>query len=596
MSSLNELFKQLEVQSGNEQHEEVFETASEILKTSPHDARALRLVITSLIHLDRYLKALEVFKQTQAPDGELVLEKLYVLYKLSLDKELASEFQKLSNEDLFKTKGVAHLKAQFLYRSGEYAAALDLYGQLVARTGADDPELLDLSVNERAVLADGLQHGALPQDSILSTPSSADSHDLLFNESVIELGKGNYTKSLELLSLAEERAYQAHDDEDDQFEETLPILLQKSYILAITGDKIAAQEIVSSIPHSRISDELNKLVFENNILALSTSTNAYLTLKELKWPNALNSLTGRLSIVQKSQVWKNCWKLCAQIGKNIRPQSFIRGTDYTVSALQTLSKLADSDSDAQKAKKLAKIAISSKNLGASLMAAQLNIQVRKYETALNVLDQLETEYRVSPGIGSSILELCDLTGSDKKKLSLFEQIVGFYDETKFGDADVYEFLKITALQFRALLPEQADELLLRLNAFRKDEHISLALGDTDNSSLESPDSLTTGLDFDEVLEQATNELKSKLHRPVHFKIVKTRKRPMRRAPKELDTTKTANPERWLKLSDRSDYKPKNVKGKKTTQGGAADNTTEESKTERAVVTGGHKGKKKKGRK
>lgn len=612
MSSLNELFKQLEVDSANEQHEEVFETAYEILKSSPHDARALKLVVVSLINLDRYVKALEVFKAAQAPQEALLLERLYVLYKLGMDKELSAELAALDAEQLSKNKGLAHLKAQFLYRTGDYDGALVMYTALVQQTDPSDAEYLDLGVNERAVLADGFQYGVFDRFHARSanTPRSEDSYDLLFNESVIQLGLGNYSNALELLEAAELKCKESTSDAaEEQFEETLPILLQRAYIYEITGKKSQANAILSELSQSQIGDELNKLIFVNNAIAAKideskqTNTNTHLVLKELRYPNLLNELAGRLSIVQKCQVWKNYWKLSSQVGKSITSKPFVKATDLTTTAIKSLAKagVSHDDQPSTRAKKLTKYAISSKDVGASLMAAQMNLDVGKLELALSVLDSLDLDAKMSPGVASTILDLCDSTGSEKKKISTFEQLVSYYDDdSKFENVQVFDFLRVTALKFIISQPVQSKQLLTRLNAFHQDELIAVSLGQTGSEGLQSIEQLTLGLDFDSLVEDATVELtRLQKTKPSNFKIVKTRKRVMKKPPRELDLTKQADPERWLKLSDRSTYKPKNVKGKKNaTQGGSADNITEESglaskKTSNAPA---QKKNKKKGRK
>ena len=587
MSSLNELFKQLEVDSANDQHEEVLETASEILKTNPHDKRALKLVVVSLINLDRYLKALKVLKTTQAPVDELLLERLYVYYKLNLDRELAEEFERLSDEVLTKNKGLVHLKAQFLYRTGSYVESLELYASLIGSTSQDDPEMLDLSVNERAVLADGFQSGIFNRFVSRSpvSPTSPESYDLLFNESVIQLGLGNLNKSLSLLDSALAKCKEANTDPQEQFEETLPIILQKAYILNLQGKKSDASVILDGISQSSISDELTKLTFINNSIAskIGEDSNWLLTLKELGFPNSINQLSGRLSIVQKAQIWKNYWKLASRVGQRVNSNiSVVRDDDYTLQAIASLVKagvIIDKDTPQEQAKRMTKYALASGDLGASLLAAQLNSDVGKGEVALAVLNNLKLEWKLLPGVSSIILQLCEKTGSEKKKLATFKEIVESYsDASRLDNVKVYDFLKVTALQFVTVEPELSKKLLVTLNNFHKDDLISISLGEASAGLLEPVEHLTQGLDLEDLIQSATADLnKISKNKPTNFKVFKTRKRPMRRPPKNLDTAKHPDPERWLKLSDRSTYKPKAIKGKKNaTQGGTADNTTEES--------------------
>lgn len=589
MSSLNDLFKKLEVYSSGDQHKEVFETSYEILKSSPHDSRAFRLTIVSSINLDQYLTAFKIFKNyPQADSGDLLLEKLYVYYKLNLNNDLAKIFEELGDK-VNENKGLLHLKAQFLYRIGEYEEALQYYQELVNATiDEEDSEILDLSVNERAVLADGYQVGVFNRfnTKLPLTPDREDSYDLIFNEALIHLGLKNYAKALELLDIAEQKSQEANQDPEDQLNETFPIKLQKAYIHQIIGEPEKANQILKEFDSSKLSDSLNTLVLNNNLIALNSTVdaNSSLTLKELDLPNILTKLSSRFSILQADKFNKNYSKLSAKVGKKIHNKAST--TDFTAKALSSLSKagvLIDHDDAKTQARKSFKFAQTSKDLGAVLAAAQLNVNVNNLDAAATLLENLEPKDKLLPGVSSSLLSIYDTLGSSKKKQQLFNQIYETYSQkTEFPNIDEYDYVKIIALKFYNIETEKAQELLQKLNKYQSDDLVSIVLAQdsSDSSKLQPVDELTTGLDLEHLITEGVDRLsKQQAINPSANKIVKKRVQKKKKLPKSFDESKLPDPERWLPLKDRSTYRPKKGKKKaannKETQGGAADNSTEE---------------------
>lgn len=587
MSSLNELFKQLEVHSANEEHKEVFDTSYEILKSSPHDARAFKWTIVSSINLDQYLTALKIFKNyPQADSGDLLLEKLYVYYKLNLNQELSRQFEELGDK-VNDDRGLLHLKAQFLYRIGEYEAALDYYKELIDATiDEEDPEALDLSVNERAILADGYQVGVFNRfnSKLPLTPDREDSYDLIFNEALIHLGLKNYSKSLELLDLAEEKSNEANSDYEDQLNEGFPIKLQKAYIHQITGNTEKAEHILKSIDASKLTDSLNKLILENNLVSSSLNVNdPLLTLKELDYPNILTKLSPRFSVLQNTKLFKNYAKLSAQVGKKVSGNQF--PNDFAANALSSLAKagvLLDQDDPKTKARKSFKYALTSKSLPASLASAQLNVNVGNLDSAATVLENLESKDKTLPGVSSALLSIYDQLGSNKKKLLLFNEIYDLYSaKTEFANIDEYDFLKILALKFYNIECEKSKDLLIKLSTYQSDDLISIVLSQdsSDSSKLKPVEEITSGLDVEDLITQGAERLsRQQVISSKTNKVVKKRVKKNKKLPKSFDENKLPDPERWLPLKDRSTYRPKKGKKKlsKDTQGGVADNTTEES--------------------
>ncbi|CCH45658.1 Signal recognition particle protein [Wickerhamomyces ciferrii] len=595
--SLNQLFHKLEVDASQDNHKEVLETTYEILKSSPNDLKAMRLSIVAAINLDQYLKAYGIFKEFPQQGDDLLLEKLYVIYKLNLNDELHQEFNKLTPNQL--NNGVLHLKAQFYYRLGDYETALTTYHQLIQSTDSEDPELLDLSVNERAILADGYQFGIFNKFNDKQPLSDdQDSYDLVFNESLIQFGLKNYTKSLELLELSLDKAIEVNTDLNDQLNETFPILLQKAYLYQTLGETIKAKEILESIDISKISDDLNTLIYQNNLITLTSTENPALIIKELEFPNSLNKLNSRLSLLQKTSLWKNYNKLKFKLNQSITSKD-LNHKDITNHALKSFSKSGlDHDDLITQAKQAYRFAINTKDLGISLISAQLNIELENFDSAVSILENLNPENKYLPSVSNILINLYEKLGSQKKKISLFNEIYEFY-KSKDLNIDEYEFLKVISLNFSNQEPEKTQNLLEKLYNIHPDDLISIILNksEKDLNQLHPIDHLTSGLSFDDLIQQGIESLSQQQPILTTKKTIKKRSKQSRKPSKSYDATKQPDGERWLPMKDRSYYKP--PKGKKKqgnqTQGGVADNITEESfnKVSKPVQV---KKNKKKGRK
>ncbi|KAH3681472.1 hypothetical protein WICPIJ_007551 [Wickerhamomyces pijperi] len=623
MSSLTDLFKELSVHTVNSDHQSAFETSYEILKTSPHNLKALRLTIVSLINLEKYEQALKVFNQFKASidSDELCLERAYVYYKLGKDLELSEifkTFQGKEQELLVENPGLVHLKAQTLYRSGQYQEALELYQLLISSNAAGEDELSDLKVNERAVISDALTAGKFDkigqQQQFSELENEFMSYDLIFNESLISLALGDSEKSLQLLDRAQQLSEEVNVDEEDRLSETVPIIIQKAYIRHITGDTTEAQQILEQLQHLQLSDKLTQLIFNNNWISLhdNKDTSARLSLRELQLPNSMQKLHARLSQIQQATLWRNYSKICIQIGKNI-PKPSKSNTDLTIDALSQLQNNTQVQLDQQQyiiaqAKLSTKKALKTRNVALALISAQLNISASRFDAAVAVLENLETQDKFQPIVASTLLSLYEHQGSDKKKVELFDLIFGKFEDSIELTQSEFELLKLFALKLATLEPTRTQTLLHKLQHVNSSDEIVQFVLSSDQitaDSLPSIASLTAHLDLAELETQAFHQITNEATKTASKTAYKVHKRPRTRKSFTVDPSKTLDAERWLPMKDRSYYKPKKSKKKGTstaTQGGSADNTTEVSTASASVVrstgsgSGGKNKSKKKGKK
>lgn len=600
MSALGDLFKKLAVYSQKEQHQQVYEMSVEILGGSPDDARALKMCVVALINMDRYLRALR-WLQGRELDDELRFCKLYAYYKLNMNRELLGELAAVCEP----SRALQHLRAQALYRLGQYEASLALYRELAAIDGSD-PEALDLMVNERAVLADGYQLGVFNHLNahaplVQLDPHAADSYDLVLNDAMIQSGLGHYTRALRLLDLAQHKCAAANAG-PELAAELCPILLQRALILEKLGDRKKAVTILEQIQHV---DHFSSLVLKNNLLSntLGPAADDRLLLKELNYPNAIQANQPKFSFIQNTAFWLNYYKLAVKTGKAVKPKS----NELIFQILESISKCGISfelDSEKTQAKKLLHHALKTKKLSDVLAAAQFCINVGNFDAAILVLNELQDDLKCTPGIASLLIKLYEQVHSAKGKLQVFHSVYAKFKDAHELTGSQYEFIKSICVEFMNVEYEKSVQLLQALQAHKPDELIDKILSNSDfNDDEINQQLLLSNFSRDELVDEALTSLNSKAGTATSYKIAKkhrSRHKSKRHLVKALDENAQLDAERWLPMKDRSYYKPKKSKKKaKDTQGGAADNTTElNMKSSVASTTGSSaaKSKKKKGRK
>lgn len=563
MSSLTQLFNQLKVLLEAEEHQKVYAAAMEILEKE-FDLDALKLCLVALINMENYQMAFSVLKKYPNLDTELVLERGYVYYKLEKKEQL----QKLLSKG-FDSRGLLHLKAQFYYQQGMNGELLDVYQELVQN--APENEELDLSVNERAVLAQLL----MMNDDIVphpSTPSDDNSYDLLFNESLILLNQGNLKKALILLQKSLEICSETTStyQEDEKFIELFPILLQTSLVHQSLGNHEESEQILTTLLQDcnrfENDDKLAKLLILNNLYALKlkdTKINSNLIYSNLKFPKILSQIS--LTKPQLTKFQSNEKILSLAVGKtNSKFFSLINEIDF------------DSD-DSAVARKLFRLASKNQDLKLTLLAIQYNNQIQNYDNSYILINSLINQEVLSsyPSLISLQLFIYEHLNKDTNKL--LEEFCSQVDHYDLSSPQVYKIFK--EICFKLLINKQellTLEIASKLDQVKQDQLISVILGKADTSSLSPVDALVADIDVDELISQGIEDevsLKRSKAKLKHSRVVKPKYKRTKKVPEHL-LNKTVDPERWLPMKDRSYYKPKKGKKSGATQGGSADNSTE----------------------
>ncbi|ODV85659.1 hypothetical protein CANARDRAFT_27763 [[Candida] arabinofermentans NRRL YB-2248] len=600
MSSLTDLLSNLKVYSKNDSHSQVYELGLSILKKDPTNLPAFKKCLIALINMDKYQKATELMKNhpnLAANDEALLLEKAYVFYKLN-DSESLSKLVSIGTSN----RGFQNILAQHYYRIGRTEESLSLYQSLLPTSSAKDEGIVDLRVNEKAVLSQ-LKKMNGPVSAKLQSTNTDLSYDEIFNNALIKISENDYKIALVLLENAYEQCNTVLDDYDEQekFEELTPIKIQIAYVKQLLGQKEEAEEILNQFDLNSLKDPVFKLIILNNLLSLKAGSledsNTALLYRELQFPNSLNLLSEKLILPQIKTLERNQLLLGLKAGKNVtkaakKHQEQFNGS-LLPSALSTLSKIPSFDveelNELSNEKILFKYARSHpEDLPVSLLATQFSINAGKFQNAAVLIEEQiarDVGNLTKPSLVCLLLSIYDQLERKTAKSNILFKV---YDEVlmkEFNNIEELRFLKFIAFELMSIDDEKSRQLFTKVqNVTPDDELVSMILGSSNTTDLlGSIEPLIESIDVDQLISEgitpllssktSTSTLKSnsKSAKTKYAKVTKKARSKPKRLPKDL--TKKIDEERWLPMKDRSYYKPKKGK-KKDTQGGAVDASVE----------------------
>ena len=260
---LGKLKEDLEKACKAQKFSKILKKANEILALEPEDDDGKRCKCVALAKLDRCKEGLAFCGDDEA----LQDVKAYCQYRLGdLDGALTSSD---GNEE-----AVAHVKAQTLYRQGQYAEASEVYASLLfeeredgfKRSAADRREL---EANYYAACA--LAGKGREAVSRLKPPDDPEQHhELAYNRGCCEAQCGDLasTKTLEqalngALKVAEEDVASIQDRTD----ETATYAAQLAYALEQSGDSSGAVERAKALLKAKPSDDAIKFAATCTLVA-----------------------------------------------------------------------------------------------------------------------------------------------------------------------------------------------------------------------------------------------------------------------------------------------------------------------------------------
>lgn len=595
-ADLTSLLSQLSVQSQNNKHHEVSSTCMKLLSSNCANASdVLRQCIIALIKQDKYQQCLKVLTkyETLGDSESLTLEKLYVYYKLSKTKSFEKLYSTVASRlEEIKTRGdvpsvhirgLLHVRAQFCYKIGKHQEAFRIYQYLASHNSDGMDNEVELACNERAPSTH------LPDNSAsFVTQLTSDSFDLFFNESMIFLGNGQMDVALNLLKKA--RTLAASEGTEDDLHS---IDLQIAYVYQLSGNNAESKLVLNRLMANLKPQSTMLLLAQNNLKSFTDlskyTTNFSLLLRELN-VERINSSSQNFTEYQ----WQilNTNLLVLQLFNN---SSIQRKSSILSRTLATYQEIVDNvtlepyESQATKlfhhVMKSISCGISGSVIGVLLLAVQLQILEKKWERAIQLCESflnkdrqaIEYEQRV---ICYILFQLYEIAGRDNSRHILLGRLFEvFTSERAKEDPPFWR-----QVGFKLLAQESVEDANAIFSELKKLDPTDTLLGDSPRLGTHELDgeleSLIDMVDVQQLIDLGSTpfERKTKKTSEKSLKRVHKRKRvhKNRKLPIGYDSEKLPNPERWLPLRDRSDYRPNKKQLAKQTQGGASNRKMDQS--------------------
>lgn len=657
-NSVIDAFKGLSVKSAQDlsDHEAIYEVSYQYLSKIKQfrDLKAFHNCLVSLINTDKYYKAIQLINEVPEDiHKEYPLEKAYVYYKTgntALLNELYESTVNSSGLSDILLRALKHVMAQSCYQNGDVELALKLYHELIASNTVDSQ--VDLACNERAILSQLVFKNNSTQHPVLNLSSSEESYDIIFNNALIELAKGNFAQSLELLSTALELCEKQNIDADpvDLALELSPIKLTNAYIYQVTGREDQALAILESLDLVDTTDLLLQLIFKNNFIAVKPiSDNVNYASRELNYHQNIHLLRLKLTKAQSKVLLKNHLLLSYQTNTISKSSKYLSNIfykqysseskgDVTPLIYKVLVKLdiafedlEDSEQLPTISRKLFKYASTEleKNqatdilIASALLLVAANNKIGKYDQSLLVLEKL-VAIELSSFTGALhgsifkvLIELYELSNSAKKLNELYQALLLKFksysvQEVKENDS-LYSFILAVAVKLLIINLEQESVELFEFLSSVKDSGVVASILNSSTDGLLAVEDLEAQADVEDLLAVNVEDLVPmqavasglKTIRKPEYKVKKKTNKPKFSKHKffkpesEFDAEKDLDKERWLPLKLRSYYKPskKDLKKKSGGHQGAVESSPPPLATPLTTSSSSkNKKKKKKGKK
>ncbi|KAI9034995.1 signal recognition particle subunit SRP72 [Aspergillus affinis] len=609
-------------------HEELLQSANAALAKSKSDVQAQHAKVVALVKLDRYDDCIRVFEEGgDALKKQAALEYAYALYKTGQLDASIEIVSKITN-----SRGARHLEAQASYRSEKFRRTAEVYEDLTKDQSALDNEENDIRINAWAADAQ-LQWKGYPESVRHNRPTRDDleAFETTYNAACLSIAKGEFGQGEVLLKRAKELCRTSEDlTPEDRDAELLPISVQQLYVLIRQGKSEEAESVLQEISVKDIPELSTKKIAENNVtLIRDTAANPFILYKALhETPESTGN--DRLFDFQNNIISGNFNSADLLVHKydgiirstsKARAQAPYPSTESSINLLSVFNAaaLARGQTGAKALKAiLPALERRPKDIGLVLTAAQLYVStgnttaaIATLEKSLYLLDESisdqDKEVRFNPGVLGVLVALYKLEGrkvqirtelgkaaaywrsqadapssllraaassllysSDASDLATASDI--FHDLAQKNSSDRFAAAGYVASQATLDYNKVASHVD-RLPA------IADLVSDIDVSALEaagvSPSSATAAAAAATIANARKRSAADKQHQGRVTKRVRKS-----RLPKDFDASKTADPERWLPLRDRSSYRPRGRKGKQRaaerTQGGPVTEKTEEA--------------------
>ncbi|PKY02687.1 signal recognition particle protein [Aspergillus campestris IBT 28561] len=604
-------------QSSIDDHDEALQSANAALSKSKSDLRATHVKAVALLKLDRYDDCLRVFEEAgDALKKRAALEYAYALYKCGKLEEATEVVAQLSGSG---HRGAQHLEAQATYRAENFRRTAELYESL-----ANDASLeaSDLRINSWAADAQLQWQGWASQvRHNRPTRDDLEAFETVYNAACLGIARGEFGQAEVLLKRAKELCRTSEDlTPEDRAAELLPIAVQQLYVLIQQGKSQEAEAILEEISVDSISELSTRRIAQTNVtLVRDSAANPFLLYKGLDAaPEAPEN--DRLFSFQDTISTENTHAADLLVQKY---DGIIRSTakalsqapwpsaDARTNLLSVYNAAAHARGEpSPKALKAILPALDNrpKDLGLALTAVQLFVRAGNTTSAITTLERTlqhleaaeDKSVRFNPGLLGILVSLYKLEGRKTQIRAELAKAATYWRTTPSNNqAPPTSLLRAAATSllhstdsadlttardiFQTLHqqnPHDPAALAGYIAAQAPLDHTQVPTAKVD--SLPEVPTLIADVDL-ATLESAGIAPPASASAAAAAALAGARKRqasaaasaPKRvrkdRLPKDFDPAKTADPERWLPLRERSSYRPKGRKGKQRaaerTQGG-----------------------------
>ncbi|KAL3464150.1 hypothetical protein BJX64DRAFT_106841 [Aspergillus heterothallicus] len=606
-------------------HDEVLRSCDAVLAKSRSNLQVQHVKVVALLKLDRYEDCLRVFEDGgENLKKKAALEYGYTLYKCGHPNEAITVVASLLND-----RGARHLEAQASYRAEKFRRTAELYGELSRDPASVASEEHDLRINAWATDAQ-LQWKGHPELVRHTRPTRDDleAFETVYNAACLSIAKGEFDQAGMLLKRAKELCRTSEDlTPEDRDAELLPIAVQQLYVLICQGKSKEAESILEEISIKDIPELSTRRIGQNNVaIARGAVANPYALYKTLhEIPSSIDN--DKLFDYQDTIITGNLHAVDLLVHKY---DGIIRSTSKALSSAPYPSTEAgtnllsvynvaahakgETGTSALKAI-LSAVDRRPKDLGLVLTAVQLYVSLGNTTSAIVTLEkslqlleesisEQDKETRFNPGLLSILIALYKREGRRAQIKAELAKAAAFWKEQATqptsllraaGASLLHSTLASDSAQaaelFKSLYQNTPDDLFAVAGYVASHAAMDYSQVEAQAKYLPPVEDLISDIDVAS-LEAAGVSPSSSTAAATAAAIAVARKRPAdskertvkrirkSRLPKDYDPSKTADPERWLSLRDRSTYRPRGRKGKQRaaerTQGGVVNERSEET--------------------
>eukprot|EP00899_Mesostigma_viride_P008537 jgi/Mesvir1/17685/Mv07865-RA.1 len=321
---VEELFTKLNDCVQSRDYDEVVEAADRIIRVLPQDSDAHTCKVVALLQLGQIPAALDAIKAAgPGLSDALRVHEAYARYRSGAHAAALDLLRAIPPSELARHPGAAPLRAQILYRSGDYAGCIRVYEDEFQRLS----DSLEIKTNVLAAYVAGGRSHEVPAVMQAMKAQPSDSFEMAFNAACAAIERGELA-SAEAMLLAGQRVGREALIEDDATEEEVEselaaLVVQLHYVRQLMGRSTEALAGYVDILKAKPDDPVALAVAACNLVALRGAREMFDGLKRMdrlidKAGGKLSltpALEGRLSQRQRDAILLNRCLLLLRSGK-----------------------------------------------------------------------------------------------------------------------------------------------------------------------------------------------------------------------------------------------------------------------------------------